>query len=56
MAQAGNVVIHLDARQLTTFAGFCTLDDLDLQFVGIGEVVDCHAKSAASHLFDRGAS
>ena len=52
VAQAGDVVIHLWTRQFATFTGLCALDDLDLQLVSVGQVVDGDAKATTGHLFD----
>lgn len=38
--------------QLATFTGFGALSELDLQFVGIGEVVRSDAESTRSDLLD----
>ena len=52
MSNACNDVVHFVAGQLAAFAGLRTLDDLDLQLVGVGEIVDRHAETAAGHLLD----
>src|SRR5262245_38768756 len=53
VADAGNRFIDLVARQLAAFAGLRALSHLDLQFVGVGEVVDRDAEAARCHLLDR---
>lgn len=54
VANAGNVLIDFGAGKLTPFAGFGTLRDLDLEFIGIGEIVDRHTKSPGGDLLDGG--
>ena len=53
MADGRDRLVDLAARQLAAFARFRALDDLDLQFVGVREIVDGHAETAARHLLDR---
>ena len=54
MADSRDEIVHLSPRQLPAFTGFRALDDLDLQLVGVGQVLDGHAETAASHLLDSG--
>ena len=56
VAHRGDDLVHLGARQLPAFAGLGPLDDLDLQLVGVGQVVDGHPEAAGGHLLDRGAA
>ena len=53
VADPGDVVVHLAAGQLAAFAGLRALDDLDLQFVCVRQVVHGDAETAARHLLDR---
>ena len=46
----GDEVIHLVAGQLAAFAGLCALRHLDLQFVGVDQIICGHAEAAAGHL------
>ncbi len=39
MTQARNHFVHFVARKLAAFAGLCALRHLDLQFIGIDEIV-----------------
>ena len=55
VADAGDVLVHLAARQLAAFAGLGPLRHLDLQFVGVGQVPDGHAEAAGGDLLDGGA-
>ena len=55
MPESGDGLVHLVAGQLATFTGFCTLHNLDLQFVGVGQVPDGHAKAGRGDLLDGGA-
>ena len=52
MAYRGDGLVHLAAGQFAALAGLGALHDLDLQFVGIGQVIDRHAEPAAGHLLD----
>ncbi|GBD45728.1 hypothetical protein HRbin41_00543 [bacterium HR41] len=56
VAELGDVVVDLVARQLATLAGLGALGDLDLDLVGVDEVVDGHAEAAGRHLLDRRAA
>ena len=51
-----DLLVDLVARQLTAFAGLSALRDLDLQFVGVDQIVGRHAKAAGGHLLDGAAS
>ena len=53
VADPGDVVVHLAAGQLAPFAWLRALDDFDLQFVGIGQVVGGDAETPTCHLLDR---
>ena len=55
ITQLGDFDGNLKARKLTTFARFCTLGDLDLNFFAVIKVFSRHAKAARGNLFDRGA-
>mmetsp|Transcript_89151 Transcript_89151/g.212858 ORF Transcript_89151/g.212858 Transcript_89151/m.212858 type:complete len:478 (-) Transcript_89151:1832-3265(-) len=43
---------HLVARQLTALAGLGALGQLDLQLVGVGQILRCDAKAAGGDLLD----
>ena len=43
---AGDGLVDLVAGQFAALAGLGALHDLDLQFVGVGQVVDGHAEAA----------
>ena len=47
--------IDLVSRQLTAFAGLGSLRHLDLQFVGVDEILARHTEAARCHLLDRAA-
>ena len=53
---ARDVPVDLVARKLAAFAGLRTLGHLDLQLVGVRQVVDVHAEAARRHLLDRRAA
>ena len=46
-------LVHLVPRQLSALAGLGALRDLDLQFVGVDEVVGRDAEAPRCHLLDR---
>src|ERR1035437_4130611 len=48
-----NPGVDLVARQLASFARFCTLRNLDLNVVSIHQILTCDAKTPTSHLLDR---
>ena len=50
----GDLTVDLVARQLAPLAGLRPLRHLDLDFLGIDEVLAGHTKPAAGHLLDRG--
>ena len=52
----GDPGIDLVPRQLPAFSGLGTLGDLDLDVIGIDEVVTCHAKAPRRNLLDGAAS
>ncbi len=49
-------LVHLVPRQLPAFTGLGALGDLDLQLVGVHQVVGGHAEAARSHLLDGAAA
>ena len=49
-------LVHLVAGQLAAFAGLGALRHLDLQFVGVDQVVGGDAEAAAGHLLDGAAA
>ena len=53
--RARDVLIHLVAGKLTALAGLRALRDLDLQLVGVHQVVRGDAEAAGGHLLDRAA-
>ena len=55
VARLGDDLVHLVAGQLSAFAGLCALRHLDLQFVGVDQVIGGDAEAAAGHLLDGGA-
>ena len=55
MAYARDHLIHFVARQLAALAGLGALGDLDLQLVGVHQVVGRDAEARRSHLLDRAA-
>ncbi len=52
MPQLADVFVHLMAGKLAAFAGLGALGHLDLQFIGIDEILGGHAKASAGHLLD----
>ena len=56
VAHAADVLVDLVAGQLAALAGLGALGHLDLQLVGVDEVVDRHAEAAAGDLLDRRAA
>ena len=56
MANPADVLVDLVAWQLAALAGLCALRHLDLNLVGVDEVVDRHSEAAGSDLLDRGAT
>ncbi len=55
MPNAGDVFVDLASGQFAAFTGLRALHDLDLQLVGVRQIVDRDAEPAAGDLFDRGA-
>ena len=55
-ADRPDVAVDLVAGQLAALAGLGALGHLDLQLVGVDEVVDVHAEAAGRHLLDRRAA
>ena len=53
MAQTSDYIVDLVARKLATLAGFRALRHLDLQFVGVDQVVCRDAEAGRGHLFYR---
>jgi hypothetical protein len=56
VADAADVLVDLVAGQLAALAGLGALGHLDLQLVGVDQVVDRHAEAAGGHLLDRRAA
>ena len=56
VAQAGDVAVDLVAGKLAALAGLGALRDLDLELVGVDQVVHRHAEAARGHLLDRRAA
>ena len=56
VADRGYIRIDLEAGELAALAGFGALGDLDLELVGVGEVVRCDAEAARGDLLDGGAA
>ena len=52
IANGGDHLVHLEPGQLAPFARLCPLHDLDLQLVGICEVIYGHPEATARYLFD----
>jgi hypothetical protein len=52
VADPGDVGIDLVAGELTALAGLCPLGHLDLEIVGVHEVVDRHAEAPGGDLLD----
>ena len=52
MPDLGDVFTHLVARKLPAFARLGPLRDLDLQFIGIGQIVAVDTEASGSHLLD----
>ena len=50
MAQARDVIVDLSSGELTAFSRFCSLDDFNLKFVGVGQIIDGHTKSTTRDL------
>ena len=53
MADLRDPGIHFRPRQLTALTRFRALGHLDLQFLGLGQIVARYAKTPRSHLLDR---
>ena len=56
VAHPADVLVDLVAGQLAALAGLGALGHLDLQLVGVDEVVDRHAEAARGDLLDRRAA
>ena len=56
VARLGDDLVDLVAGQLTAFAGLCALRHLDLQLVGVDEIVCRHTEPSAGHLLHRAAA
>ena len=52
ITQASNQLVYLTTRQLTTFAGLGTLRDLDLQHIGVNQILRRHTKASGRNLLD----
>ena len=50
VAEAGDVGGHLAGRKLSTFAGLGALGNLDLELVGVHQVIGGHAEAGGSDL------
>src|SRR4029077_17905602 len=55
VAHARDGLVHFVAGKLPAFAGLGTLRNLDLQIVGIDQVIGGDAEARRSHLLDRAA-
>ena len=55
VAHPRDLAVDLVAGQLAALAGLGTLGDLDLDVIGVDQVLDGHAEAAGGHLLDRGA-
>ena len=53
-AQAGDHVVDLVAGKLSALAGLGSLGDLDLQHLGVDQVLGGHAEAPGGHLLDLG--
>ena len=51
--QPPDVLINFVTRKLPALAGLRALRHLDLQFIGVGQIIDRHAKPAGRDLLDR---
>ena len=56
VAQPGDVAVDLVAGELAALAGLGALGDLDLDLVGVDQVVDGHAEAPGGDLLDRRAA
>src|SRR6058998_1404779 len=56
MPDEGDVAVDLVARQLAALAGLRALRHLDLQLVGVREVIDADAEASRRDLLDLGAA
>ena len=54
MANSCNIAVHLVARKLAAFTWLGALRNLDLQLVGVDQILGGHAKAAGCNLLDRG--
>ena len=52
----GNHFVNLETGELTALARLCTLSNLNLDFVGIHEILGSDTEAARSHLLDSTAS
>ena len=50
----GHPRVHLGAGQLAALTGLGTLSHLDLEFLGIDQILAGHTKASRSHLLDGG--
>ena len=56
VARLGDHLVHLVAGQLPALTGLCALRHLDLQLVGVDQVICGDAEAAAGHLLDGAAA
>src|SRR3569623_1735605 len=56
MPHFGDDFIDLVAGKLTALAGLRALRHLDLELIGVDEIIHRHAAAAGGHLFDRAAA
>ncbi len=56
MPQSRNYIVNFVAGKLAALAGFGALRHLDLQFVGIHQVIGGHSKTRRGHLLHRAAA
>ena len=52
MTSLGNHFVNLETGELTALARLCTLSNLNLDFVGIHEILGSDTEAARSHLLD----
>ena len=52
VADAGDICVDFPAGEFPSFSWLCALRDLDLKFIGVGEVVDGHSEATAGDLLD----
>src|SRR5579875_1507186 len=52
VANARNVLVHLMPGQLPAFTGLSALRHLDLQLIGVDEILGRHAETRGGYLFN----